>query len=384
MRKLKILTLCYEYPPVGGGGGRVAAQISEALSKEGHDVCVATSGMKHLPVQEKINGVKIHRFACLRRREDTCSVPEMVFYLVGTFLPTLRLVRKWKPHVIHVHFAVPTGAVALPIHWMTGIPYILTAHLGDVPGGVPEQTGALFKFLGPFIRPIWKYAAAATAVSSFVANLARKAYAKDIEVILNGVPASPAPAIVPRDPVKLLFVGRLSVQKNPLALVAIAKRIAHLNWHLDIIGEGPFSAGLQAAMSSTGLRDRVEFHGWKAAREVREAMLRSDILLMPSRSEGLPMAAIEALHCGMTIVGSDIPGLQDVVVNGRNGDLCAMEDLESRMADAVELLIKNPERLLSYRKEGLARAAHFDLAKSVAAYEEVLQRAVESTAISNE
>ncbi|MEO8206559.1 MAG: glycosyltransferase family 4 protein [Chthoniobacterales bacterium] len=377
MRKLKILTLCYEYPPVGGGGGRVAAQISEALSAQGHEVRVAASGMKHLPAQENINGVTIHRFECLRRREDTCSVPEMVFYLTGTFFPTLRLVREWKPDVIHVHFAVPTGAVALPIHWLTRTPYILTAHLGDVPGGVPEQTGLLFKFLGPFIRPIWKNAAAATAVSSFVSGLARKAYQKDVPVILNGIASFPPPALGTHDPVKLLFVGRLSVQKNPLALVALAKKISHLSWHLDIIGEGPFSADLQAAMHSAGLHDRIEFHGWKTGAEVRDTMLGSDILLMPSRSEGLPMAAIEALHCGMAIVGADIPGLHDVVLPGRNGDLCAADDLASRMADSVEALLKNPERLLSYRRESLARAAYFDLAKSVAAYEKVLQRAAQ-------
>ncbi|MEO6845853.1 MAG: glycosyltransferase family 4 protein, partial [Chthoniobacterales bacterium] len=363
---------------IGGGGGRVAAQISEALSARGHEVRVATTGMKHLAATEEINGVTVHRFECSRRREDTCSLPEMAFYLARTFFPTLRLVREWKPDVLHVHFAVPTGAVALPIHWMTKTPYILTAHLGDVPGGVPEQTSSLFALLGSFIRPIWNAAAAATAVSSFVANLARAAYQKEVTVILNGIAGFPPPTLVTHEPTKLLFVGRLSVQKNPLALVAVAKKIRDLAWHLDVIGEGPFSAELQAAIQSAGLQNRITLHGWKSATEVREKMLGSDILLMPSHSEGLPMAAIEALHCGMAIVGSDIPGLADVVLPSRNGDLCAKENLEVEMADAVTALIKYPERLASYRKESLAHASHFDLAKSVAAYEEVLQRAATS------
>ena len=85
-------------------------------------------------------------------------------------------IRRQKPDVIHAHFAVPTGAVAWAAHRVTGIPYVLTAHLGDVPGGVPEQTGALFRWIQPLTVPIWKDAAATTAVSSFVAGLGKKAY----------------------------------------------------------------------------------------------------------------------------------------------------------------------------------------------------------------
>jgi hypothetical protein len=68
----------------------------------------------------------------------------------------------WRPDVMHVHLAVPTGALAArrTVH---GVPYVLTVHLGDVPGAVPEQTGKLFRVFGPFIRPIWKRAAAISA-----------------------------------------------------------------------------------------------------------------------------------------------------------------------------------------------------------------------------
>ena len=78
-----------------------------------------------------------------RRVPDTCTVPEMGLYCATSFLPALRHIRQWKPDVVHAHFAVPTGALAWAVSGLTGVPYVLTAHLGDVPGGVPDQTDTL-------------------------------------------------------------------------------------------------------------------------------------------------------------------------------------------------------------------------------------------------
>src|SRR5688500_10286232 len=56
---MKILVLCYEYPPLGGGGGRMAKSIAEQLARQGHEVRVQTAGMRHLPARETIEGVEV-------------------------------------------------------------------------------------------------------------------------------------------------------------------------------------------------------------------------------------------------------------------------------------------------------------------------------------
>ncbi|HEY5741219.1 MAG TPA: glycosyltransferase, partial [Terrimicrobiaceae bacterium] len=142
---MRILILCYEYPPVGGGGGRVAAQVAAKLAERDHKVRVITAGMRHLPRHERRDTVEILRPESFRRREDTCSVPEMGSYILTSVIPVLRTAWSWRPDVIHAHFAVPSGALALVARVFAGTPYVLTAHLGDVPGGVPEQTGHLFR-----------------------------------------------------------------------------------------------------------------------------------------------------------------------------------------------------------------------------------------------
>jgi glycosyltransferase involved in cell wall biosynthesis len=137
---MRILVLCYEYPPIGGGGGRVAKTVAEELVRRGHEIRVQTAALGFRSQREQINGVDIFRTASARRVPDTCRVHEMGLYCATSLLPTLRHIREWKPDIIHAHFAMPTGMLAWSVHRLTSTPYVLTAHLGDVPGGVPDQT----------------------------------------------------------------------------------------------------------------------------------------------------------------------------------------------------------------------------------------------------
>lgn len=370
---MKILVLCYEYPPIGGGGGRVAAQVAKEMVRRGHEVRFLTSGMPHLPKRIDDEGVEVHRIPSLRRREDTCSVPEMGLYLLTGFFPALRQAWSWKPDVIHVHFAVPTGVLALALYIFTRRPYVITAHLGDVPGGVPEQTEGLFKLVNPFVRPVWKRAARVTAVSSFVAGLARQAYEVNAEVILNAVRIPCATAVQLAQPRRLLFVGRLSVQKNPLLAIEALALVKDLPWTLEVIGEGPLGDEMRQKVSDLQLTDRITFLGWQAGDQVAAKMAQADILFMTSLHEGLPMVAVEALHHGLAIIGSDIGGMQDVVDDGRNGFLCALN--ASAFAEKLRTALTSPDKLLALKKASLQKARAFDFRASMNRYESVLTAA---------
>ena len=205
---MRILILNYEHPPIGGGGGRLGAKVGAGLVARGHQVRVLTGGMAHLPMESVEQGMEVRRLRTFRRREDTCSVPEMALWVAAAIPAAVVEIRRWKPDVIHAHFAVPTGVVAWIVGKVTGVPYVLTAHLGDVPGGVPEQTGNLFRWIQPLTVPLWNDAAATTAVSSFVAGLAEKAYGIKPQVILNGMEIPPrAPWITMKLPVSSWWDG---------------------------------------------------------------------------------------------------------------------------------------------------------------------------------
>ena len=373
---MKILVLCYEYPPVGGGGGRVASSIAEGLAAKGHDVRVVSAGLRHLPRESRIHGVPVLRPESYRKKEDTCTVLEMALYLVTSFFPAWSLCRRWKPDIIHAHFVVPTGALALALHFLTRIPYVLTAHLGDVPGGVPEQTDRLFSVLGPLIKPIWSHAAAVTSVSRFVAELAARNCGIKSQVILNGVPMLPAPpALSQSDTPRLVMLGRISIQKNPLLAVEALSLIRDLPWNLEVIGDGPLAEAMRESASRHGISDRIHFLGWLDAESVSAQLTGADILLMTSTTEGLPMAGIEALRHGLAIVGSRIGGLADVIEDKKNGFFCDMAP--EAFALALRHLLVNRDQCFAMRKASLNKVVDFCLSDRVDDYEGLFETLTE-------
>jgi glycosyltransferase involved in cell wall biosynthesis len=374
---MRILTLCYEYPPIGGGGGRVARVVAEGLAVRRHQVRVQTAALGWRSSREVAREVEVCRTASGRRLPDTCTVPEMAGYVATSFWPALRHCLRWKPDVMHAHFAMPTGLLAWALHRLTRVPYVLTAHLGDVPGGVPEQTDRLFRRIGPLARLVWRDAAAATAVSGFVQELAERAYGRPVERIVNGIDLGGRPAedgLRVNDPPELLFVGRFNRQKNAPLLIDALARLSDQPWNLTMIGDGPDLPETKRRAAQSGIGGRITFSGWQSAEAVSAAMTRADVLCMPSSSEGMPVAAIEALKFGLAIAASDIPGVRDVVSHGVNGITAAVGNAEAYAAGLKELL-GDRERLRAMRRASWRKAAEFDLAAVVTAYDKVLKAA---------
>jgi glycosyltransferase involved in cell wall biosynthesis len=315
--------------------------------------------------------IEVLRPFSFRQREDTCTVPEMALYLATGFFPVLREARNWRPDVVHGHFAVPTGPLALAAKVLTGVPYVLTVHLGDVPGGVPEQTNHLFRLVSPLVRPVWRYARRVTAVSRFTAELAAKAYGVEPIVIPNGVAPIAPPQLGAHSPRRILMAGRLSVQKNPLLAIKALALIRDLDWSFEVIGDGPLRPEVRALAENSGIGGRVTLHGWISSAQVAELMAGADILLMPSLHEGLSMVAIEALQHGLAIVASRIGGMRDIVEEGRNGFLCELSP--GAFAQRLGALLADVPILERMRRASYEKAGDFDLRKTVAAYESVLR-----------
>jgi glycosyltransferase involved in cell wall biosynthesis len=279
--------------------------------------------------------------------------------------------------VIHVHFAVPAGALAWALSRFSGIPYVLTVHLGDVPGGVAEKTSGWFRWVYPFTRPIWRNSSLIAAVSEFTRGLALKKYDAEIQVIPNGVDVN---ALRPdcirlNDPPRVAFAGRFMPQKNPLQVVQTLNKLRQLKWQCVMIGDGPLTPDVKRAVARLGLNDRFHFTGWIGGAEVLNWFDKSDILFMPSLSEGLPVVGVEALSKGLAIIASHVGGFVDLVENDKNGYLVRQGDAPKFLASLRELL-SNPDRLLSFRNSSLKRANLFDINQIVEQYEDIFLRVI--------
>jgi len=368
---MRILVLIHEFPPVGGGGGHAAQDICQGLVKRGHEVTVVTAHLKGLPRREMADGVRIIRILSLRREPYRADLLAMGAYVLAGLWASYRLSRRWHPDVIHVHFAVPAGALAWILSRLTGIPYVLTAHLGDVPGGAPQKTGRWFRWVFPLTRPIWRDAARIAAVSEFTRQLALAHYPVEIEVIHNGVDLGELDPdeIQLQNPPRIVFAGRLMPQKNPVQIVRTLAKLQDISWECVLLGDGPLRAEVENEIARHNLQDKFTLPGWVTPKEVIAWFAKSDILFMPSLSEGLPVVGIQALAMGLALVVSNIGGFVDLVNEGQNGFLI---DDEDEYEHVLRRLLSDPEDLLLFKNASRDAARHFSLENILARYQEFL------------
>jgi len=371
---MRILVITYEFPPVGGGGGRAAFDICKNLASSGHQITVLTAHMPGLPRDETRDGIHLVRIRSLRRESFRAGFPAMLAYVLAGLWAGLRLIRLSRPEIIHTHFAVPSGALAWMLSVISGIPYVLTAHLGDVPGGVPEKTGRWFRWIKPFTYPIWKRARRVFAVSDHTRRLALQHYPVEISVIPNGADIKLlAPAgIKIHHPPQLVFAARFVPQKNPLAIVDVLSRLKDLEWHCTMLGDGPLLDDVKRAIETAGMTEQFTLTGWVTSEQVLDRFSKADILFMPSLSEGLPVVGVQALASGLALVVSKIGGFTDLAEEGGNGFLIETDD-RAGFTHALKRLISDPEYLLQCRRNSLHKARAFDIDLVAARYASVFQ-----------
>jgi glycosyltransferase involved in cell wall biosynthesis len=144
-----------------------------------------------------------------------------------------------------------------------------------------------------------------------------------VRVVPNAIDVArfaPDPAAV-RDKGCVIFVGRLAADKNLAALVEAVARVPGAR--LRLVGDGPERAALEASARRAGAQ--VEFTGTVSNDAVPGLLNRAALFALPSRYEGQPKALLEAMACGLPVLGADVPGTRDAVRHGETGWLCAPE-----------------------------------------------------------
>ncbi|MBK7455268.1 MAG: glycosyltransferase [Anaerolineales bacterium] len=162
-------------------------------------------------------------------------------------------------------------------------------------------------------------------------------------------------------------------QKNPLAIVQVLARLKDLDWQCSMLGDGPMLDDVKREIEKAGMCERFDLPGWVTPEEVLECFSRSDILFMPSFSEGLPVVGVQALAKGLAIVASRIGGFLDLVDENRNGYLLDVHD-KSAFALYLRKSISEPlPLLLNFREESLKKSRDFDIQKIAERYQAIFQ-----------
>jgi len=348
---MRVLFVNYEFPPLGGGGGTTCKYLAGALAAKGAKVTVLTAGFTGLPPVEQVDGYEIRRVKCRRTSESHCSPLEMISFVVHAALPMLRLIRSFKPAMIQVFFALPTG----PLGWLAakwcGVPYIVYLLGGDVPGFLDREIGWQHRLLRGVSRSIWSTAARVVANSEGLRRLGNKAFPDiAVDVITNGIDTTDFCIQTDRpkhDDVRLLFVGRLVDQKGlPVLLEALSSIVAasgRTDIRLCVVGDGPQKPHYQQYIDAHALNGRVEFAGWVKLADLKHRYNASDIFVLPSTFEGMPSVVLQAMACGVPVVSTRVFGSEDLVEDSYNGYLVDIGDSKA-MAQRLLYLADHPDQ----------------------------------------
>lgn len=180
------------------------------------------------------------------------------------------------------------------------------------------------------------------------------------EISAGGLDATryaPSPAI--RAEYDIVFVGRLvPIKRVELLLEAAAQlRQRHPLLRVLVVGEGPQRVALEALAKQLDMAEAVTFAGAQTA--IEDWLRRARIFVLTSRSEGLSLALIEAMLCGLPAVVPEVGDLPDLVADGVNGYLITVDRPEA-YAEAIERLLAEPERRNRFAQAARCAALRYE------------------------
>jgi glycosyltransferase involved in cell wall biosynthesis/ubiquinone/menaquinone biosynthesis C-methylase UbiE len=313
----------------------------------GDEVRVLTSRYRGLPAREARDGYTIWRAPAVRRTVDRCTPIEMLTFAAGATPVAVAMTATWHPDVVCAFFGVPGGLVAMLLHRVMGVPYLVSLRGGDVPGFMGAELAIWHRLTLPIILQVWRGSAGLIANSPRLVALARRSWPHaPIELIPNGIDTEtffPSDVSSQDGPVRLLFVGRLARQKGVLYLLHAMAR-AKSPTLLRVVGDGPERTSLERVALELGIDPRVEFAGWSPRPELPSHYRWADALVLPSLDEGMPNVVLEALASGLAVIASDLPGTRELVESGTTGCLVPPADPQA-LAAAIDQLSSDQDVL---------------------------------------
>ncbi len=167
---------------------------------------------------------------------------------------------------------------------------------------------------------------------------------------------------------RLIFIGRLTdYEKRAYDLVSICAALHNegFPFHLDIVGNSEESKVEYAAnFAKNGVGEMVTFHGWQQAPQVQQLLNRSDILLLTSNSEGMPLVMMEALASGCGFTGTRVSGIEDYENDPRATD-CVSVYTVGDIADAVAKIQKVAAVPMVQRQQAARQLAEAEFSMQV-------------------
>jgi glycosyltransferase involved in cell wall biosynthesis len=339
---MNILIICHEFSPVGGGSGTAAMHVGQELAKH-HTVTVLTSGFRGFPKRETKDRLEIIRTSGRRGKIYGMTPFELLIFTIFAIPAAIRLHRRRRYDCCLAFHAIPAAWVSVALWKLYRVPYVISLQGADVPGFLPSQYDHLHKIVIGLTRLIWKNAKGVAVVSQGLRELAERTaqtIGVPLDLIPNGVDLNfyqPAERNIGPNPVKALFVGRLTEQKGLMYLLqALKERFTEVKDRLriEIVGDGYLKNDLRNYVGNEELSRIVSFSPWLDGQDLLNKYQSSSFLILPSVDEGMSIVLLAAMACGLPAVATTVGGNDELVEDGVNGFLVPPRD-PMRLGDAL-------------------------------------------------
>ena len=326
-----------------GGAERAMATMANYWAAGQQAVTLLTFDDGKIPSFYELNPGVVHR--PLGIASDSRGVLSAIRNNFRRVSALRRAIRESKPDVI-VSLMTPSNVLTILASRGLGIPVV-----------VEEQVDPAKHFAGrawDLLRR-WTYAHASALV--ILAERSLNFFPPKLRALCHVIP-NPIVVTPPACPRLLInggarrvvAMGRLDRQKGFDLLLEAFGRIspAHPEWDLEIWGEGPQRAALEALVSRLQLATRVRLPG--LTDRPHETFRQCDLFVLSSRYEGFPLVLCEALACGLPVISFDCPtGPREIVRHGIDGVLVPAEDVDS-LAAALDGLMRDEAKRLRLGK----------------------------------
>jgi glycosyltransferase involved in cell wall biosynthesis len=378
-RAMTILIGADTFTPHVNGAARFAERLAAGLVQRGHQVHVMAPSKTHAPhgtFTEVIEGepMTVHRIPSHRYWPHdwlTFVFPWMTKHY------SRRVLNEVKPDVVHIQSHINLGrGLAREAH-KRGIPIVATNHV--MAENILDFTTLPYFLDKVVVKLAWADASRTFDMTRAVTTPTRKAAdflegTIDIQGVIPiscGIEAGNyTPDFTPRDANRLVFVGRLTTEKQiDVVLRAITKLDPALDVTFDIIGNGDQRRNLEHLTKELGLSDRVTFHGLVSDEQLRATLSRATLFVIASIAELQSIATMEAMASGLPIVAADAVALPHLVHDGENGYLFRPGDVDDLAARLTTVLTQAPEERLRMQRASREGVKVHDMQRTLDTFE---------------
>ena len=352
---MKIGITCY---PTVGGRGVVATELGIALADRGDEVHFISYA---LPTRLDLPRPRVFFHEVIAPTYPLFVSPP---YTLALATKMAEVAKHAGLDLLHVHYALPHAISAILARDMMtdagiSLKVVTTLHGTDI-----TIVGQDRSYL-PITRFGIEKSNGVTAVSEYLADVTARELGvkRPIEVIPNFVDASvyrpdgasPFARMIRREgEAVLMHVSNFRPVKRIADVIAVFDRVRRKRpARLVLVGDGPDRSLAERLVASGGFEDQTTFLGNVSA--IETILPIADVFLLPSDAESFGLAALEAMACGVPVVGTRAGGLPEVVEDGRNGFLLSVGDVDG-MAAAVLSLLEDRDRWRPFSSSARERA----------------------------